>query len=257
MSASELPATTTPGPARDAEWDQFVEAEHAAEEELTRRSLTIPQALELARLHVIEGRTAREIAARWPDWDEAQVKRAFRTRRFQAASDHLQRESATLAGRLIARLNVAADETIDRIVRIAQGQENAGHALDKNGDLVPVPFSEKTQWDALRWHAERVLPPVKSDAPGAGGPAINIYNQTNYMAAMQHLSDGVTKLSALFGGDPGRLPAVSGSGGVSGDNGNVAPGSPPSNNMFSFIKQGAAQLVQRDDEVVIPEVPPA
>ena len=236
-------------PPRDLPWESYLAAELEAEEDTVRRFLTVPQALELARLHIVEGLSVDEIAARWPTWDAEQVRRALRAERFRRAAERVQSESRSLAGRLIARLNIGAEKTIDRIMRIAHGEEGAGTAVDREGNQVPVPFSDKVQWEAARWHAERVLPPVATPGSGQPGATINIYNPTTYNATMAQLNSGMAKLTTLFGGDPSRLPSEAGLGGVLDSDGNVIAGAPPS--MSLYLKQGAEQLVTKDD------VPPA
>jgi hypothetical protein len=153
-----------------------------------------------------------------------------------------------MAARLLVHLNMTAADTVRRMVRIAQGREFAGTTVDIEGNTVHVPFSDKVQWDAMKWQAERVLPPVATTDPNAAGNTV-IYNQTTYVATMNKMSGDLTKLTALFGGPS--APAGGSPGEVATSLGESGPPS-----MFTFVKQGRAQLVQTDEQPTVIDVTP-
>jgi hypothetical protein len=137
---------------------------------------------------------------------------------------------------------MTAMETVRRMVRIAQGREQAGTAVDKDGNPVPVPFSDKVQWEAAKWQAERVLPPLAN--PNQPGTATTIYNQTTYVAAMDQLAIGMGNLTKLFGGPV--APGALGPGEVTSGTGEAGPPS-----MSLFMRKGRDQLIPKDDPITV------
>ena len=189
------------------------------------RGLSDSQCYELAHLHRVRGLLPTDIAARWPTWTPSEISRALHSKRVEAALDLIESDARTSAGSVLTLLYLRGHATAERLVDVAQGK-----ATYTNDEGSSVHFSEKSQLEAMLWHADRLLP----DKPQAQPTAGFTINNTIVATTLTETVSTLAKISALL---PGAVssPMATGS------------GEPPAPGMERFLRMGRDQLVPNDD----------